>query len=112
MNTPVFAGALGRRTIEPGNFHAEMRMGSKVFRGRGECQALLVNFPEEALIPVRCQIVLSDLSAPNIAVSYHEHTDKRCAIRRRDIPARLYPSLYRDHQNLEKTIARQPTTHA
>lgn len=48
------------------NFHAEIRMGSKVFRGRGECQALLVNFPEEALIPVRCQIVLSDLSAPYI----------------------------------------------
>jgi hypothetical protein len=48
------------------NFHAEIRMGSKAFRGRGECQALLVNFPEEALIPVRCQIVLSDLSAPYI----------------------------------------------
>ena len=48
------------------NFHAEIRMGSNIFRGRGECQALLVNFPEEALIPVRCQIVLSDLPAPYI----------------------------------------------
>lgn len=48
------------------NFHAEIRMGSKIFRGRGECQALLVNFPEEGLIPVRCQIVLSDLPAPYV----------------------------------------------
>ena len=48
------------------NFHAEIRMGSKVFRGRGECQALLLNFPERGLIPVRCQIVLSDLPAPYV----------------------------------------------
>lgn len=48
------------------NFHAEIRMGSKVFRGRGECQALLLNFPEQGLIPVQCQIVLSDLPAPYV----------------------------------------------
>ena len=57
-------GPTDDRTMQ--NFHAEILMGSKVFRGRGECQALLLNFPEQGLIPVRCQIVLSDLSAPYV----------------------------------------------
>jgi hypothetical protein len=48
------------------NFQVEIRMGSRLLRGRGECQALLLDFPERKLIPVRCQVVLSDLPAPYV----------------------------------------------
>lgn len=46
------------------NFYAEVRLGALSFRGRGECLALMIDFPEIGLYPVRCQLVLKDLPAP------------------------------------------------
>lgn len=46
------------------NFHAEVRLGALSFRGSGECIALMIDFPETGLFPVRCQLVLSGLPAP------------------------------------------------
>jgi hypothetical protein len=46
------------------NFYAEVRLGALAFRGRGECLALMIDFPEPGLFPVRCQLVLSGLPAP------------------------------------------------
>jgi hypothetical protein len=45
------------------HFYAEIQLGSLSFRGNGECLALAMNFPESALFPVRCQLVLSGLPA-------------------------------------------------
>ena len=46
------------------NFYAEVRLGAISFRGNGECLALMIDFPETGLFPVRCQLVLSGLPAP------------------------------------------------
>ena len=46
------------------NFHAEIRVGEMAFQGKGECLALMANFPEPGLFPVRCQLILSGLPAP------------------------------------------------
>jgi hypothetical protein len=46
------------------NFFAEIRLGALTFRGAGECQALMIDFPEPGLFPVRCHLVLSGLPAP------------------------------------------------
>jgi hypothetical protein len=46
------------------NFYAEIQLGEISFRGRGECLALITDFPEPGLFPVRCQLILSDLPAP------------------------------------------------
>jgi hypothetical protein len=46
------------------NFYAEVEIGDISFRGSGECLALMVDFPEPGLYPVRCQLVLKDLPAP------------------------------------------------
>lgn len=53
-------------TAEPArqNFYAEVRLGAISFRGRGECQALMIDFPEPGLFPVRCHLVLDGLPAP------------------------------------------------
>ena len=48
------------------NFYAEVRLGAVSFRGKGECLALSVDFPEPGLVPVRCQLILSDLPAPYV----------------------------------------------
>jgi len=48
------------------NFYAEVQLRSISFRGRGECLALAIDFPEEGLFPVRCQLTLSDLPAPYV----------------------------------------------
>jgi len=46
------------------NFYAEIELGGMTFRGSGECLALMTDFPEPGLFPVRCQLVLSGLPAP------------------------------------------------
>jgi hypothetical protein len=46
------------------NFYAQIRLGSTSFHGKGECQALRIDFPETGLFPVRCQLVLTGMSAP------------------------------------------------
>ena len=46
------------------HFYAEVRLGAMSFRGNGECRALMTNFPEAGLFPVRCQLVLGGLPAP------------------------------------------------
>jgi len=46
------------------NFYAEIELGGMTFRGSGECLALLINFPEPGLFPVRCQLILKGLPAP------------------------------------------------
>ncbi|MCX7365314.1 MAG: hypothetical protein NTV97_26260 [Alphaproteobacteria bacterium] len=46
------------------NFHAEIRLGLHTFHGSGECRALMIDFPETGLFPVRCHLVLGGLSAP------------------------------------------------
>lgn len=48
------------------NFYAEIKLGAMSFRGKGECLALAVDFPEPGLLPVRCQLVLSGLPAPYV----------------------------------------------
>jgi hypothetical protein len=40
------------------NFYAEIRLGTLLVQGRGECLALALDFPEQGLFPVRCQLVL------------------------------------------------------
>ena len=53
-------------TAEPArqNFNAEIQLGAMTFRGHGECVALMVDFPEKGLYPVRCHLVLAELPAP------------------------------------------------
>jgi hypothetical protein len=53
-------------TAEPArqNFHADIQLGVIAFQGRGECLALMADFPETGLFPVRCQLELSGLPAP------------------------------------------------
>lgn len=46
------------------NFYAEVQLGGIVFRGRGECLALRIDFPAAGLFPVRCQLVLDGLPPP------------------------------------------------
>lgn len=46
------------------NFYAEVQLGALSFRGSGECRALMIDFPERGLFPVRCHLVLSGLPAP------------------------------------------------
>jgi len=46
------------------NFYAEIQLGALSLRGSGECLALLIDFPETGLFPVRCHLVLSGLRAP------------------------------------------------
>lgn len=48
------------------NFHARIELAGMTFRGDGECLALLLDFPESHLFPVRCQLVLSDLPSPYV----------------------------------------------
>ena len=48
------------------NFYAEIKLGAISFRGKGECLALAIDFPEPGLFPVRCQLVLSDFPAPYV----------------------------------------------
>jgi hypothetical protein len=46
------------------NFYAEIELAGMSFRGTGECLALMTDFPEPGLFPVRCQLVLKDLPSP------------------------------------------------
>jgi hypothetical protein len=46
------------------NFYAQIQLGGMTLHGSGECLALRVDFPERGLFPVRCQLILSGLSAP------------------------------------------------
>lgn len=46
------------------NFYAEIELGGMSFRGSGECLALMTDFPEPGLFPVRCQLVLKGLPSP------------------------------------------------
>jgi hypothetical protein len=46
------------------NFFAEIELGSLSLRGRGECVAVLIDFPEPGLFSVRCQLILDGLPAP------------------------------------------------
>jgi hypothetical protein len=48
------------------NFYAEVKLGAISFRGKGECLALGIDFPEAGLFPVRCQLVLSGLPSPYV----------------------------------------------
>jgi len=48
------------------HFHAEIRLGALTFRGSGECLALMIDFPESGLFPVRCHLVLDGLPAPYV----------------------------------------------
>jgi sugar lactone lactonase YvrE len=45
-------------------FYAEVQLSAISFHGNGECLALAIDFPETGLFPVRCQLILSGLSAP------------------------------------------------
>jgi hypothetical protein len=55
-------------TSEPArqNFHAEVQLGAIAFRGTGECLALSIDFPQNGLFPVRCQLILSGLPSPYV----------------------------------------------
>lgn len=48
------------------NFYAEVRLGAISFRGKGECLAVMTDFPEAGLFPVRCQLVLTGMQAPYV----------------------------------------------
>lgn len=53
-------------TQEPArqNFYAEIEHAGMSFRGSGECLALMTEFPEPGLFPVRCQLILKGLPTP------------------------------------------------
>jgi hypothetical protein len=53
-------------TAEPARqrFHAEIELDGMSFIGSGECMALMLDFPEPRMFPVRCQLVLSGLPPP------------------------------------------------
>lgn len=55
-------GATPERTRQA--FYAEGRVGDVPFRGRGECVAVMSDFPQPGLFPVACRLVLSHLPAP------------------------------------------------
>ncbi len=57
-------GATSERALQ--NFYAEIKLGSMSFRGKGECRAAMVDFPQAGLFPVRCQLILSGLPAPYV----------------------------------------------
>lgn len=44
------------------NFYAEVELGGVLLIGKGECLALMLDFPEPGLFPVRCHLVLSGLA--------------------------------------------------
>lgn len=46
------------------NFYAEIRLGSISFHGNGECRALMIDFPQPGLFPVRCHLLLGGLPGP------------------------------------------------
>jgi hypothetical protein len=46
------------------NFYAEIEIDGMSIRGSGECLALMTDFPEPGLFPVRCQLVLTGLPPP------------------------------------------------
>jgi hypothetical protein len=48
------------------NFYAEIELNGMSFRGSGDCTALLLDFPESRLFPVRCQLLLSGLPPPYV----------------------------------------------
>lgn len=48
------------------NFYAEIELNGMSFVGKGECTALLLDFPEPGLFPVRCQLLLSGLPPPYV----------------------------------------------
>jgi hypothetical protein len=48
------------------NFYAEIELSGMSFHGTGECTALLLDFPESKLFPVRCQLLLSGLPSPYV----------------------------------------------
>jgi sugar lactone lactonase YvrE len=48
------------------NFYADISLGTLTFHGKGECQALALDFPEPGLFPVRCQLLLTDLPSPYV----------------------------------------------
>jgi hypothetical protein len=52
-------------TTEPARqrFYAEIDLGSTSARGSGECSAVMVDFPESQLFPVRCFLVLDRVPA-------------------------------------------------
>jgi hypothetical protein len=47
-------------------FYAEIELNGMSFRGSGDCTALLLDFPESRLFPVRCQLLLSGLPPPYV----------------------------------------------
>ncbi|GLH77174.1 hypothetical protein SSBR45G_20820 [Bradyrhizobium sp. SSBR45G] len=47
-------------------FHADIELGQLAMKGRGECQALLLDNPEKGLFPVHCHLILSGLRAPYV----------------------------------------------
>jgi sugar lactone lactonase YvrE len=48
------------------SFYAEIELNGVSFRGSGECVALMLDFPESRLFPVRCQLLLSGLPPPYV----------------------------------------------
>jgi hypothetical protein len=60
-------GCMGATAERPRqNFYADISLGSLTFHGKGECQALALDFPEPGLFPVRCQLLLSGLPPPYV----------------------------------------------
>lgn len=60
-------GCFGATSERPRqHFYAEIKLGEMTFKGKGECLALNVDFPEPGLFPVRCQLVLSGLPKPYV----------------------------------------------
>lgn len=48
------------------HFHADIELDGMSFHGSGECMALMLDFPEAQMFPVRCQLVLSGLPPPYV----------------------------------------------
>jgi sugar lactone lactonase YvrE len=48
------------------NFYAEISLGALSFKGKGECLAVGIDFPEKGLYPVRCLLELEGFPAPYV----------------------------------------------
>ncbi len=85
------------------NFYAEIELNGMSFRGRGECTALLLDFPEPRLFPVRCQLLLTGLPPPYVGGLLTTNTMTSAAAFGGDSGAAgLYTGIDRHHSSVEE----------
>ena len=79
------------------------------FRGSGECLALMTDFPEPGLFPVRCQLVLHGLPAPFVGGLLTTNTITSSARFGGEYgPTRIHTSVDRHDPVVEGEITNEP----